>query len=176
MGTPKYSSISLKTRNMRDMDGVNSEANSWKHYQCLGAFPGAEPPASWGRSSRGALWKSDSESATPAQRAAPSRSAQLSTGVRLRASACRAQGVRLPPRRVCGPLATRSHSARLNRDSFARERTSSPDLLTCRPLPGWPRTSAFLEENQTPRAVTHARSHWTGIRSLLLIGHWTTSD
>lgn len=124
---------------MRDMDGVNSEANSWKHYQCLGAFPGAEPPASWGRSSRGALWKSDSESATPAQRAAPSRSAQLSTGVRLRASACRAQGVRLPPRRVCGPLATRSHSARINRDSFGRERTSSAGIeRSGTPRPGAP--------------------------------------
>lgn len=38
MGTPKYSNISRKIFSMRDIDEVNTEANSRKHYQFLDTF------------------------------------------------------------------------------------------------------------------------------------------
>lgn len=38
MGTPKYSSISLKIFNMKDIDEAITEANSRKHDQFLDTF------------------------------------------------------------------------------------------------------------------------------------------
>lgn len=38
MGTPKYSSITLKILNMKDIDEAKTEANSRKHYKFLDTF------------------------------------------------------------------------------------------------------------------------------------------